>query len=108
MANRASLHSPEAQARRDRAAAAEAKVKRMRFELDDLRKQVCRAQETARIADEEAQNLRQSLAAMTFSRDAARDRCAVLQGRIDTLIERPVDPDVKAQSVLGRLFGRSA
>lgn len=93
MSNQPNRHSAEGQAKRDRAYIAETKIRRLRIELDDLRKQVFRAQETARIADEEALNLRASLASMTQSRDAARARNAVLQGRIDTLIEKPVEHD---------------
>lgn len=111
MSNQPNRHSAEGQAKRDRAFVAETKLKRQRIELDDLRKQVFRAQETARIADEEALSLRQALASMTQSRDAARARNAALQGRIDAPVERPVDPDVKTQSMLGRIaahFGRAA
>lgn len=112
MSKRTDLHSPEAQAKRDRTATAEAKVKRLRVENDDLRRQLFRAQEATRLADEEALALRQSLASMTQSRDAARARNVVLQGRIDTLIERPVDPQHAATaprpSLLQRLTGRTA
>lgn len=113
MANRASLHSPEAQARRDRAGAAEAKVKRLRIENDDLRKQVYRAQETARIADEEAIALRQSLTSMTQSRDTAVKRNAALQADLDLWRHEAEDLHHAATaprpSLLERLgFGRSA
>jgi hypothetical protein len=63
MAKRTDLHSPEAQAKRDRTAAAEAKVKRLRVENDDLRRQLFRAQEATRLADEEALALRRQLQA---------------------------------------------
>lgn len=112
MSNRPDRHSAEGQARRDRTFVAETKIKQLRFENDGLRKQVFRAQETARIADEEALSLRQALASMTQSRDAARARNAVLQGRIDTLIERPMDPHHAATAprptLFQRLTGRSA
>lgn len=83
MSNRPDRHSAEGQARRDRTFFAETRIKQLRFENDGLRKQVFRTQETARIADEEALSLRQQLASMTQSRDAARARNVELKADLD-------------------------
>lgn len=82
MSKRSERYSPVAQVKRDRAFTAEAKAKELRLEVQDLRKQLFRAQESARIANEEAdmraQAQRQSGEALRAQLTAAREeaRCA--------------------------------
>lgn len=94
MANR-DLHTAEAQAKRDRTVAAESKIKQLRAENFELRRQVFRAQETARLADEEAHALRQHnvqlLADVVQWRDEAhlqRDQFNALTAPRPSLLQR--------------------
>lgn len=112
MAKREQFHSREVHAKRDRTQAAEAKIRLLRLECDDLRRQLFRAQETARVADEEAFALRQSLASMTQSRDAARARNAALQADLDLWKREAEDwhhaATAPRPSLFQRLTGRPA
>jgi TolA-binding protein len=78
MNKRRERYTPVAQVKRDRALTAEMKVKELRLEVHDLKKQLFRAQESARIANEEAdmraQAQRQSGEALRAQLAAERDR----------------------------------
>ena len=97
----------------ERMTTAEGKVKRLRQECDDLRKQLFRAQESARIANEEA-NAR--AVAQQQSRDALREQLRQARadvdlwrgeaGRWQAIANPPPEPGLLER--LAARFGRSA
>ena len=80
MNKRRERYNPVAMVKRDRALTAEMKVKDLRGEVHDLKKQLFRAQESARIANEEAtaraMAQRQSGEALRAQLAVARDDAA--------------------------------